>query len=209
MGFFGQPWTNHEWGGDLLFWFLYSNFGYFCLGFDASAAISQPFFNSKIWQKETTIISSLILLISASSISFVLSARLSMLGPIFLAIILWSLEKSAQKTYFIWPIILWLWSMMHGVGFLVLSLSTSIYLGTSSICCLKILSQIRGQDTGWTYRLIIKLLGMEILSGLAVLANPYGIKMWQEILSYFSEGYYKQFITEWIPSYTYPIYPIP
>ncbi len=66
-----------------------------------------------------------------------------------------------------------------------------------------------GQDTGWTYRLIIKLLGMEILSGLAVLANPYGIKMWQEILSYFSEGYYKQFITEWIPSYTYPIYPIP
>ena len=93
------------------------------------------------------------------------------------------------------------------LGFIVIN----IYLFGNIIYLLfkNIVPNTPGQDTGWTYRLIIKLLGMEILSGLAVLANPYGIKMWQEILSYFSEGYYKQFITEWIPSYTYPIYPIP
>lgn len=211
-GFFGQPWTNHEWGGDLLFWFLYNNFGYFALVLTASAAVfTAIFLIQKIWQKETTIISSSILLISAASVSFALSTRLSMFGPMFLAILLWSLEKIPhKKTYWLWPIILWFWSAIHGswiLGFIVIN----IYLfgNIAHLLLKKYCLKYAGQDTGWTYRLIIKLLGMEILSGLVILINPYGIKMWQEILRYFSEGYYKQFITEWIPSYTYPIYPIP
>jgi hypothetical protein len=31
--YYGQPWVNHEWGGDILYWLLYSNFGYFSLVF--------------------------------------------------------------------------------------------------------------------------------------------------------------------------------
>lgn len=209
---FGQPWTNHEWGGDLLFWFLYSNFGYLALVLTTSVAIfTAIFLTQKIWQKKTTVISSLILCVSVASLPFILTARLAMFGPLFFAVLLWSLEKiPRQKTYLLWPIILWLWSAIHGswiLGFIMVNiylLGNIIHLLLKRHC-----PKYSGLDTCWTYKLIAKLLGMEILSGLLILINPYGVKIWQEIWGYFSEAYFKQFITEWIPSWAYPIYPIP
>lgn len=39
-----------------------------------------------------------------------------------------------------------------------------------------------------------------------ILINPYGIGIFEEVAHYFSFNYYKAHITEWVPSYTFPIF---
>jgi len=48
-----------------------------------------------------------------------------------------------------------------------------------------------------------------ILGALAICANPYGMNIWREVLSYFNINEFKVFISEWMPSYTYPVFFVP
>ncbi|MDD2758627.1 MAG: hypothetical protein PHD72_04685 [Patescibacteria group bacterium] len=207
--YFGQPWTNHEWGGDLLFWLLYSNLGYFSLVVLVATAVwGAILLTQKIFFKKLTSDALIFSLVALLAAKFLLSMRLAWLAPLFFVLLWHTLEKiPRKKTFYWWPLILWAWSALHGswiLGFIVLN----IYIAGNALALLlkNKFPKISGADTGWTLSTIKNAIFWQIISWLAVLANPYGIKIWQEVGSYFTQNYFKQVVNEWLPSYAYPVY---
>jgi len=211
-GYFGRPWINHEWGGDIFFYALYNLTGYFGLAVFISLALWASFLAIiKIFYKKFTPISILVALYCLLSIRFIIMLRLSMLSLLFFALLWWSLEKMpAKKTYYAWPFILWLWSFFHGswiLGFIVIN----IYLGGNILYLfwrwLKKKKSIK--PPYWNFVLIKKAIIWQTFSALVIVLNPYGWRMWGEVIGYFSNSFYKSHINEWLPSYSYPVYWLP
>lgn len=199
--YFGQSWVNHEWGGDLVFWFLYNNLGYFSLVVFISLALWLAFLLApRIFAKQLTPATILISSLGLLVIKFIIMLRLSMLSLLFFTLLWWSLEKIPhQKAYYWWPIIFWLWSFFHGswiLGFIVIN----IYLAGH------IIELIIDKKISWNLAVIKNALGWQLISVLVVMINPYGWKMWSEVIHYFTNNFYKLHINEWLPSYSYPVY---
>jgi len=220
---YGKEWFNHEWGGDMVFWFLYDKIGYFSLVIFVSLSLWLTFLLSvKIFNKKLTVGAILISILSLISLKFVLMMRLSMVAPLFFVLLWWSLEKLPhKKTYYWWPVILWLWSFFHGswiLGFILINIYLvgnliQIIITKKNFCILRQIPRLRcatlgmtGKNTNWTLKTIKNTILWQIISALVIMINPYGWKMWGEIILYFTNGYYKSWINEWLPSYTYPIY---
>ncbi|MFA5762360.1 MAG: hypothetical protein WC931_02065, partial [Bacilli bacterium] len=207
--YYGQPWTNHEWGGDIVFWLVYSTFGYFALPILVSACVWLSLLGAiKIFSGRLSVAEILAGLIGAGAISYLLAPRLAFVVPILLVYLLFTLEK--KKYWYLWPVILWLWSVMHGswiLGFIVIN----IYLfgNLASIILQKYFPNFSGQYSDWTKRDFLKNIFWQIISAIAVCLNPYGLKIWQEVGQYLSPQYFKDVVNEWLPSYVYPIYPWP
>ena len=122
-----HEWINHEWGGDMVFYWLNNNLGYFSLVIFISLAIWLAFvIAAKIFNKKLTPFSIIIILLAALSVKFIMMMRLSMLSPLFFVLLWWSLEKLPEKkTYYWWPLLLWLWSIFHGswiLGFITINI---------------------------------------------------------------------------------------
>ncbi|MCX6781644.1 MAG: hypothetical protein NTW66_00765 [Candidatus Magasanikbacteria bacterium] len=206
---FGLSWTNHEWGGDLLFWLLYSSFGYFSLVLLISAAIWGAFLLAqKIFFKKISISGIILSLAGIACLKFLLGLRLAFLVLMLFTLLWLTLEKLPKiKSYFLWPPLLWLWSALHGswaLGFIIINIYTFgniIYLMIKNK-----FPRLAGKDTGWTGKTILASFFWQAISALFLLFNPYGTKIWTEVGEYFTSGYFKTIITEWIPSYAYPVY---
>ncbi len=208
-GYLGNNWINHEWGGDLVFWFLYNNFGYFSLNIFIAIFLWTGFLSiNKVFRTNSrlTTASILISVLALISVKFITVTRLAMLGPIFLVWLLWTLERIPdKKTYCWWPLILWLWSFFHGswiLGFIVIN----IYLVGNLI--IKIFEHKNNKtfNYGWSWITIRTTIIWQIISGSAIMINPYGYKIWMEVFRYFGNNFYKLHITEWLSSYTYPVF---
>lgn len=198
--FYGQPWINHEWGGDILFWLFYKNAGYIGLVFlTASAVWSAIFLIQWLFQKKITLIFAIVNLATALVLPYFLSVRITTVAVIFPIILILILEKTVKQSKILWllPPLLWLWSCLHGswiLGFIIIN----IYL------CANIINEFTGHNSRqWPY---FKIVSAQIISALLICINPYGVKLWQEVLSYFSQNYFKQFIVEWMPSYVHPLH---
>lgn len=206
---YGQPWTNHEWGGDWLFWTVYKNLDYSALSIIIAMAVLLSFLIiGKAFLNKITIYYLLATIILQKSISHIITTRLATLAFVFVAALFYLMEKVKSKEKLIWliPPLLWLWSAVHGswvLGFIIIN----IYLGCEifKIVFKNKLSILKNEDL-WSKKLILKLIGVQFLSAILILINPYGFKIWVEIINYFSQSYYKQFTGEWIPSYSFPIY---
>jgi len=61
-------------------------------------------------------------------------------------------------------------------------------------------------DKNWPLKTTLRVGLWSVISLIATLINPYGIDLWKEVLAYLTNNYYKAHITEWVPSYTYPVY---
>lgn len=199
--YFGQNWVNHEWGGDLVFWLLYDHSGYFSLVIFISLALWLAFLLApKIFTKQLTPASILISALSLLTIKFIIMLRLSMLSLLFFLLLWWSLEKIPEKkTYYWWPLLLWFWSFFHGswiLGFIAIN----IYLAGH------LLERIISKKTNWNLSTIKKVIGWQTISGIVIMVNPYGWKIWSEVVHYFLNNFYKLHINEWLPSYSYPVY---
>lgn len=209
--FSGQNYTNHEWGGDIVFWTLYHNFGYGSLiALTGLAVWLALILNTKTFINKNQTIGAVILVILSLALNFILTVRLAMLSALFFSLIILTLEKIEKKTYWYWPIIFWFWSALHGswiLGFIVISIYIFSYLLTK-IIPLKY-SFLVGKKMLWDKTTCLKVIASTAISALVIILNPYRIKIWTEIFHYFSEGYFKQYVTEWLPSYTYPIFPWP
>ncbi|MFH1291766.1 MAG: hypothetical protein ABIH87_01030 [bacterium] len=217
-----QSWINHEWGGDMVFWLLYDKLGYFSLVFFISLALWLAFlFAPKIFTKKLTLASILISVLTLLSIKFIIIMRLSMLGPLFFVWLWWSLEKMPdKKTYRLWPIILWLWSFFHGswiLGFIVINIYLVGEIITMSLHSLRStettvelsrhfrLLAMTKQKT-WNWDLVKKTIIWQLISALVITINPYGWKIWIEVIKYFTSNFYKTRVNEWLPSYAYPVH---
>lgn len=207
--YFGQPWTNHEWGGDLLYWFLYANLGYFSLVMLIAGAIWGAFLAAqKTFQGKLTAGGLIISIIAVVALKFLLVMRLTFLALLCLSALWYILEQMPRKkTYYFLPPLLWIWSALHGswvLGFIIIA----IYIAGNSLSLAlkKYYPKYSGKDTGWTVNTTINCLLSTALGALIIAVNPYGLKIWEEVSYYLSDGYFKQVITEWIPSYTYPVF---
>ncbi len=223
--FFGRDWTNHEWGGDLLFWFIYSRFGYYYLVMLVSLVLFSAFYlATKLGDGRTTIAGLIVAVFAAQASSHIFVMRLAMLAPLFFIIIWYSLRKIPSKNYFyLWPLLFWVWSALHGswvFGFIVINIYLFGNLGQMILFrwsrnhpllrfgyggqAYPALAGIA--DSMWRKADFIKVILAQFFSILAVAINPYGLKILLEVNSYFSKGYFKSHITEWVTSYTYPVF---
>lgn len=210
--YYSQPWTNHEWGGDLLYWLLYSSLGYYSLVLLTAAAIWAAFLIvQKIFFKKLSSLNIIAAILAICSIKFVLAMRLAYLVPLLFALLWLTLDKIPQKKYYyFWPIILWVWSALHGswiLGFIIIN----IYLVGQLINKLleKYWPKNSGKKSEWAKNIFTKVIFLQIISLAAIGLNPYAGKIYTEIAGYFSPAYFKNFVNEWIPSYAYPVYVIP
>lgn len=205
---YGQPWTNHEWGGDLLFWIIYDYLGYFpLLMLTAILPLAAFWLASKIFRPKTSLTSVIVCFVLLWSVQHILMLRLAMFTPLFFAVLWYLLEKfPRQKNHYLWPPLLWLWSLLHGswvLGFIVIAI---YILGHSFNLLLKKYCPQYWQAGLWNWRDISQAALWSALSALLICLNPYGPKIWQEVLNYFAFSYYKTHIIEWLASYTYPVY---
>lgn len=198
--FYGQPWVNHEWGGDILFWLIYSFTGYVGLIFLTAGAVwSAVFLIQRLFQKKLTVIFALVNLAVVWILPYFLSVRITTVAVIFPVILILILEKISKQQKILWliPPLLWFWSSLHGswiLGFIIIN----IYL------CAKIITWLYSHNLPqWPY---LKIVGAQAISALLICVNPYGVKLLKEVLLYFSQNYFKQFIVEWMPSYVHPIH---
>lgn len=209
--FWGHNYTNHEWGGDILFWSLYSHWGYYSLVLLTGLAIwLSLILITKTFTKEKSLIAPMVVILIAILANFIITARLAMLSTLFFALIIFTLEKLDKKTYWYWPIIFWFWAALHGswiLGFIVITIYLTSYLITQIIPTKYEI--LIGKKMIWDKKLWWKVLAATVASAVAVMANPYGKKIWTEIIHYFSENYFKSYINEWLPSYAFPVFPWP
>ncbi len=204
---FGQLWINHEWGGDLLYWLIYKNFGYYALTFITPLVILSAFFvTQKIYGKYglTAVLVTTFLIWANQQI---MTTRLTMLSLLFFALIWYSVKNiEEKKTYYFWPIFFWIWAFLHGsftLGFIVIG----IYF------CGNLLNTFFlhyypkfSLGKSWTKQTYLKVVLWGGLSALIILLNPYGLNLYKEVLSYFSYDFYKGHITEWLNMATFPVY---
>lgn len=206
--YFNKPWINHEWGGDLVFWLIYNNFTYLgivlisALAIFISLIIATKIYGDKI-SSSSLIVAWIILEATREGIQ----PRLNMLAPLFFTICWWGLEKINQnKNRYIYfcPLFFWLWAALHGswiIGFILIN----IYLGANILGHFLPKNFLKIINNPWPVKTIIKVIIAEIASALIILINPYGLNLWKEVLSYFTHNFYKLHISEWVPSYAYPI----
>lgn len=209
--FLGHNYTNHEWGGDVLFWSLYSHWGYYSLVLLTGLAIwLSLILIIKTFSKEKNLIPPAVIIIITALANFIITTRLAMLSALFFALIIFTLEKLDKKTYWYWPIIFWFWAALHGswiLGFIVITIYLTSYLIAEIIPTRY--SMVVGKKMTWDKKLWWQALGATVVSALVVMINPYGTKIWAEVIHYFSESYFKMYINEWLPSYAFPIFPLP
>ena len=209
-GNFNWPWINHEWGGDLLYWLIYSNFGYGLLLILTSVAafggyiLSSLRFNNKI--SAGGLLSVIILSYSAFGI---LIMRLATLTVLFYAILLYSLAFAHQKNwYYWWPILFWIWSIIHGSWFIGITIACVYWSGMVVDNLFERYLNYKPFNKVETKKLI-KIFASIIISLLVVTINPYGFKLAAEVLTYFKIDYFKTTISEWTASCAFPIYLAP
>ncbi|MFA5128200.1 MAG: hypothetical protein WC457_04355 [Patescibacteria group bacterium] len=207
--YYGQPWTNHEWGGDVLFWAIYSMFGYFTLPILVAACVWFTLLGAiKIFFGQLSMAGIIAGIVGAGAVSYLLAPRLAFIVPALLVCLLFTLEK--KKYLFLWPMIIWLWSALHGswiLGFIIIN----IYLfgNLASIILQKYFPKFASQYSDWRKKDFTRIIFWQIISAAAVCLNPYGWKIWQEVGQYLSPQYFKLVVNEWLPSYVFPIYPWP
>lgn len=206
--YYGQPWVNHEWGGDFLMWPIYQYLGYptLLILFAALPLLAIVFIIKKITGKFTAQ-DALIALLALWVGQSVLNARLHMFTPLFL-VILWNFLKhpTAKKIYLGMPILFWLWSVLHGswiLGFIMIG----IYGGGNiiNLICKRYYPRYYFSNQ-WTINNFKQITIGVILSAMVICVNPYGVGVWREVLSYFSNSYYKLHTVEWLPCYYSPIF---
>lgn len=207
-GHYNLPWTNHEWAGDILYWLIYSQFGYYALVLLTSLVVFFAFYTmARFTEDKTTITGLIVSAIAVNVLSHILVMRLAMFSFLFFVILIIILEKiPRQKAYWLLPFVFWFWSVLHGswiLGFIILNIYWGGHILQNIIH--RYWPRILPRST-WEKTDFYGLLGVELLSILTICINPYGTRVITEVSEYFTQSYFKSHITEWVPSYTYPVF---
>lgn len=208
--FYGQPWVNHEWGGDWLLWLIYSRIGYVWIDILMSLSILfSTLIIGKIFFKKINSLYLAISLLALYCAQPVFVGRLAMLTPLFFALIIFSLEKYKTDRRFaaLIPIIFCTWSMLHGsftLGFIIIGIYLAVAIFEN---LLNDKFKKYTNEKPLTYKQIFEIIiATTIGATLIAINNPYSLDIWKESLHYFGESFYKKNITEWVPVYVFPIF---
>lgn len=210
-GHAGELWVNHEWASDLIFWGLYRFLGYNSIVILTAVAVWAAFLLApRLFLLRLSALSLSASLLALYSIKFILATRSTIIAPLLLVALWWSLEKIPEKKWHrAWPALLWLWSALHGswiLGFMAIGI---YWIGNLGEYWLARRWPRYFRGTRWKKPDWIAVAGWALISLGATLLNPYGWRLWGEVTNYFTLSFYQHYIIEWIPSYAYPIFPLP
>lgn len=188
-----QPWTNHSWLSQVIFFLVYQLAGFTGLGalvaFCAAASMGLLFFQmpgKPIFRAFILVLGTLVAAVAWSPrpqmISWVLLAGLSLILFLY---------RSKEIDFLWWlPVLFLLWSNLHGgytFGLILLGVTIAG----------EVLNKLLKIDLYMplTWREIGRIILIAIICGLAVVINPNGIKMW--LIPFETLDSSVKFISEW------------
>lgn len=203
----GQIWVNHEWGGDLLYWLIYKNIGYYALVLTTPLLIIGGFFIAQKIYRKYSLTAVLVTTFLIWTTQHIFATRLAMVSLPFFAIFWYSLQNIEKiKLYRFWPLFFWVWAALHGsftLGFIIIG----IYFIGNLLNEFFIHYYPRlSLGKSWKKEIYYQVIIWSIFSLLLTLVNPYGWHLIKEVVSYFFYDFYKLRISEWVSSNTFPIY---
>jgi hypothetical protein len=207
--FFGRPWNNHEWGGDVLFWLIYdatTNIGltaFIVLGVTLAFLLFPVIFLKRF--SLATILASGITL---ATVDYILSMRQTTMAPLLFVALIYLLEAFPRRprlAFYLIPL-MWAWSAFHG-SWILGYMTVAVYAFGNALeyFSYRYIPRL-ANGVFWRSKDYALIGGVTLASILSITINPYGWHLLAEVGSYFTENYFKQYITEWLPSYTYPVY---
>jgi len=203
---FGQMWVNHEWGGDLLYWLIYKNFGYYPLVLFMPLLVISAFYVAQKTYGKYSLTAAIVSLFLIWTMQHIFVARLAIFSFLFFATVWYSLQNPEKKLYRFWPVLFWIWAYLHGsftLGFIIIA----IYFGGNLLNLFFCRFYPRlALPTNWNKKMFYSVLSYGVLSLAIIFLNPYGWHLYKEVISYFFLNFYKNHITEWVASNTYPIF---
>lgn len=204
--YFDKSWINHEWGSSILWWLLFSHSGYYSIVALVSVCAWLAFaLVPWAFRQKISITTLAVSLFTIHASAFYLAPRPTILISILFVLLCATLERIPDKKwYWVWPLLVWLWAALHG-SWILAFIIIGLYI-CGNILSSVVSSKYAVVQSRWTTQNYLSVIGLSLMSLAATCINPYGFRLWQEIIEYFTKNYYQQFITEWMPSYTYPIY---
>ncbi len=202
------PWTDHEWLTDVLIYKIYSSFGFQALLLLFLAIVSLSF----------------VILIKPENFWFYLLpvgfgffAIFGFLGirpqiiTVFFIAVLWKIlieflegKKLGQLIYFV-PLLFIIWANLHGgffSGLFILFLFIFLEFFKKTNFFKKIISLSLFQQQNFKEQPVKKTLLLcviLVLSFLATLINPYGIRIYEEVFRTIGDPFLRFHIAEWLP----------
>jgi hypothetical protein len=213
--YYGHPWTNHEWGGSVLWWIIFHYGSYNLLVIFVSLVVWTTFvFVTPVFKLRLSPASLICSLIGIVASNQVLYTRLTVVAPAFFLLLVYTLERIPEKKYYWWwPLLFWVWAALHGswiLGFIVIGIYFFGKLVEPFVYQLSNRYFTIGFKTQpWNKAVYISVAIAAVLSALTIIINPYGISIWREVLLYFTQNTFMTYVTEWQPSYAYPVFLMP
>lgn len=211
---FTGTWVDHEWLSNFLVYEIYSHWGYIALSVLFALLIVSILIVLNIWarracsQASSFFIAFFQLLGVVASLPH-LGVRIQEIGLLFLLLVLLIIyhynKRRNWKLLLVLIPIMYLWSCLHG-SFIIGLIILFAWIGT------KILEKIlrRYYNKAWLdfsrileWREILIFSGMALLSAIATLLTPYGLKLYS-FLNGYKDNFYAWHIQEWLPQFQYP-----
>jgi len=201
----GRPYVAHEWLAGVIYYFSYTILGLKGVVFLTATLISGAFFilySALSKEHEERLLTGFFILWGAANTSLHWIARPYLFTMLFLAawLILIDAIARGKKTHF-WlpPMLMALWGNIHAefvAGFLVL-------IAYMAGWCWDFLFDRKNTNP----RIIYNLARISVLSFIASLLNPFGLRTWTTILSYLGNDYLMSTINETKPpDFTNPLF---
>lgn len=206
------PLIMHEWVHDIMMYKLFSWFSFFGLSI-IYAAVTCTAFILVSWgieaKAEYKIIPAILGVIAGGYVIGVKAQMFSLLGLALIIFIIFKFRQNPKTKliYFFPPIFLW-WVNFHGgfaVGLFFIGIFLFLeYLKNSCLYFLKETEKLKSlkkwlEGNSLSYGSLLKLDAVFLLSCLATLVNPYGWRIYIEIVTTIFDSYAKSIIGEWLP----------
>src|SRR3989344_2603017 len=183
----GFAWINHEWLMDVGMYKVYGWLGLYGLLLVFLAFYTASFFIIKKPGQPFWLFAIPVFLGFMPTVEF-LGIRPQLFTVFFVAILLWLLDaflEKSSKTIWLLPALFLAWVNLHA------SFSAGLF-----ILCIVLICEITKRRPR---QQIAILAGVTALSFLVTLANPYGIRIYEELLRTLGDSYLKFNIAEWLP----------
>ena len=194
----GKVWVNHEWLGDLILLFCYSQIGQHALIYlKILVGLTIAFLILKIFKDflKNPLLIALIFLLVIKNVALSFMIRPQIFTIMFFAVFLYifyQFRNGHRLQLLLLPFIMLLWTCIHG-GF-IMGL-TLMWIETFLV----ILSLYREKQIIWRHGEFKWLFGISLTSTLIIFLNPYGIDLVHMVIRAVLNPVTHKYIGEWTP----------
>lgn len=201
------PVIMHEWVTDIGMYLISTKLGLAALSVIFAGITTLAFWiaanaaNRKTARRESAVIAMVIGSIASTSIVGARAQMLTLLGLALLMTIIWEYRHNPMTRKIWWlPVLFLVWVNLHG-GFASGLIFLAAYLGVTGLA---VIWQRLRQGPAWTHRaeleatMWFRLFGASVLAVLVTLINPYGWRVYIEIVTTLADPFLRANIKEWV-----------